>query len=164
MTTPPPDPDNPYGQTPPPSSESPSQPSYGQAPPPPAPGAPYQHSGPLQPGAYATGPLMNDSDQRMWATLGHLSGFLFGFLGPLVIYLVMKDKGHFIRNQSLEALNFQITLTIAMIVSAILILILIGIVLMMIFGVAAIVLMIMAAIAANRGEEYRYPFTLRLVN
>lgn len=164
MTTPPPDPDNPYGQTPPPSFDKASEPSYGQAPPPPPPGEPYQHSGPMQPGAYATGPLMNDSDQRMWATLGHLSGFLFGFLGPLVIYLVMKDKGHFIRNQSLEALNFQITLTIAMIVSAILIIVVIGIVMMLAFGLAALVLMIMAAIAANRGEEYRYPLTLRLVN
>lgn len=153
MSTPPPDPDDQFDKAPPP-------PSYGQTPP----GAPYQHAMPGQAGQYATGPLMTDSDQRMWATLGHLSGFLFGFLGPLVIYLVMKDRGHFIRNQSLEALNFQITLTIAMIVSAILILILIGIVLMIVIGLAAIVLMIMAAIAANRGEEYRYPFTLRLVN
>lgn len=153
MSTTPPDPDQPYGDAPPP-------PSYGT----PAPGQPYQQAGPPQPGAYATGPLMSDSDQRMWATLGHVSGILFGFLGPLVIFLVMKDKGHFIRNQSLEALNFQITVTIAMIVSAILIIVLIGIVLMLAVGVAALVLMIMAAIAANRGEEYRYPLTLRLVN
>lgn len=161
MSTPPPEPDEPYGQAPPP-------PSYGQTPPPSygqtPPGAPYQHAGPPQPGAYATGPLMTDSDQRMWATLAHLSPILFGFLGPLVIYLLMKDKGHFVRNQSLEALNFQITLTIVMIVSVILWLIIIGIVITIVAGVAALVLMIMAAIAANRGEEYRYPLTLRLVN
>jgi uncharacterized Tic20 family protein len=155
VSTPPPEPDQPYDKAPPP-------PSYGQSPPPP--GAPYQHTGAPQPGAYATGPLMSDSDQRMWATLAHVSGILFSFLGPLVIYLVMKDKGHFIRNQSLEALNFQITVTIAMIVSAILIVLIIGIVLLLAVGVAALVLMIMAAVAANRGEEYRYPLTLRLVN
>jgi uncharacterized protein len=153
VSTTPPDPDEPYGQAPPP-------PPGGYGPP----GGPYQQAGPPQPGEYATGPLMNDSDQRLWATLAHISGLLFGFLGPLVIYLVMKDKGRFVRTQSLEALNFQITLAIALIVSAILILVLIGLFLLPIVAVAAVVLMIMAAIAANRGEEYRYPLTLRLVS
>ncbi|HET8616337.1 MAG TPA: DUF4870 domain-containing protein [Actinomycetales bacterium] len=154
MSTTPPEPEQPYGSAPPP-------PSFDKGTPP---GQPYQHAGPPQPGSYPSGPLMNDSDQRMWATLGHLSGLLFGFLGPLVIYLVMKDKGHFIRNQALEALNFQITVAIAAIVSAILIVVVIGLFLLPVIGVAALVLMIMAAIAANRGEEYRYPLTLRLVN
>jgi uncharacterized protein len=153
VSTTPPDPDEPYGQAPPP-------PPGGYGPP----GGPYQHAGPPQPGEFATGPLMTDSDQRMWATLAHISGLLFGFLGPLVIYLVTKDKGRFIRSQSLEALNFQITLTIAVIVSSILIFVLVGLVLLPIVLVAAVVLMIMAAIAANRGEEYRYPLTLRLVS
>jgi uncharacterized protein len=153
VSTTPPDPDEPYGQAPPPPGGG-----YGQ------PGGPYAQAGPPQPGEYATGPLMTDADQRMWATLAHISGLLFGFLGPLVIYLVMKDKGRFVRSQSLEALNFQITVAIAAIVSAILILVLIGLFLLPIIAVAAVVLMIMAAIAANRGEEYRYPLTLRLVS
>jgi uncharacterized Tic20 family protein len=118
------------------------------------------------PGAYATGPLMNDSDQRMWATLCHLSPFLFSFVGPLVIFLVMKDRGHFIRSQALEALNFQITLAIASVVLLIIGVLTFGIGFIALFAVAvaALVFMIMAAIAANRGEEYRYPFTLRLVS
>ncbi len=161
MSTPPSEPDSPQGGAPPPPEPTPP-PSYGQAPPPP--GTPYQQAGPPHPGGYATGPLMSDADQRMWATLAHLSPLLFSFVGPLVIYLVMKDRGHFIRNQSLEALNFQITLAIAMVISAILIVVVIGIVLMLVIGVAALVFMIMAAIAANRGEEYRYPMTLRLVS
>jgi uncharacterized Tic20 family protein len=107
---------------------------------------------------------MTDPDQRMWATLAHLSGLLFGFLGPLVIFLLMKDRGRFIRSQAVEALNFQITVLIAVVVSAALIFIVIGLFLLPIVGVAAFVLMILAAIAANRGEEYRYPLTLRLVS
>jgi uncharacterized Tic20 family protein len=76
----------------------------------------------------------------------------------------MKDRGRFVRSQALEALNFQITVLIAVVVSSVLILVLIGLVLLPIIGVAAFVLMILAAIAANRGEEYRYPLTLRLVS
>jgi uncharacterized protein len=155
VSTTPPDPDQPYGQAPPPPPGG-----YG------APGGPYQHARPPQPGEFATGPLMNDSDQRMWATLGHISGLLFGFLGPLVIYLVTKDRGRFVRSQSLEALNFQITLAIAVVVGVVLGIATLGIgfLLLPLVGVAALVLMILAAIAANRGEEYRYPFTLRLVS
>jgi uncharacterized Tic20 family protein len=76
----------------------------------------------------------------------------------------MKDRGRFVRSQALEALNFQITVLIAVVVSAALIFVLIGLFLLPIIGVAAFVLMILAAIAANRGEEYRYPLTLRLVS
>ena len=152
-----PDPNEPFGQAPPP-PPPPSGGGYGP------PGGPYQQAGPPHPGEFATGPLMNDADQRLWATLAHISGLLFGFLGPLVIFLVMKDKGRFIRSQSLEALNFQITVAIAAIVSAMLIAVLIGLLLLAIVAVGAVVLMILAAVAANRGEEYRYPLTLRLVN
>jgi uncharacterized Tic20 family protein len=158
VTTPSPDPDQPYEKAPPPPPPPPGYSGYGQ------PGAPYQQAGPPVPGEYATGPLMTDPDQRMWATLAHLSGLLFGFLGPLVIYLLMKDRGRFIRSQALEALNFQITVLIAVVVSAALILVVIGLFLLPIVGGAAFVLMILAAIAANRGEEYRYPLTLRLVS
>jgi uncharacterized protein len=155
VSTTPPDPDQPYGQAPPPPPGG-----YG------APGSPYQQARPPQPGEFATGPLMNDSDQRMWATLAHISGLLFGFLGPLVIYLVTKERGRFVRSQSLEALNFQITLAIAVVVGVVLGIATLGIgfLLLPLVGVAALVLMILAAIAANRGEEYRYPFTLRLVS
>jgi uncharacterized Tic20 family protein len=157
VTTTPPDPDDPYGKAPPPPSAPPTG-GYGQ------PGAPYQQAGPPLPGEYATGPLMSDPDQRMWATLAHLSGLVLSIVGPLVIYLLMKDRGRFVRSQALEALNFQITVLIAVVVSSVLILVLIGLVLLPIIGVAAFVLMILAAIAANRGEEYRYPLTLRLVS
>jgi uncharacterized Tic20 family protein len=157
VTTTPPDPDDPYGQAPPPPPGPPTG-GYGQ------PGAPYQQAGPPLPGEYATGPLMSDPDQRLWATLAHLSGLVLSIVGPLVIYLLMKDRGRFVRSQALEALNFQITVLIAVVVSAALIFVLIGLFLLPIIGVAAFVLMILAAIAANRGEEYRYPLTLRLVS
>jgi hypothetical protein len=157
VTTTPPDPDDPYGQAPPPPpARSPG--GYGQ------PGAPYEQARPPLPGEYATGPLMSDPDQRLWATLAHLSGLVLSIIGPLVIYLLMKDRGRFVRSQALEALNFQITVLIAVIVSSALIFVLIGLVLLPIVGVAAFVLMILAGIAANRGEEYRYPLTLRLVS
>ncbi|MGO4782038.1 DUF4870 domain-containing protein, partial [Lysobacter sp. 2RAB21] len=69
----------------------------------------------------------------------------------------------FVADQGKEALNFNITALIAGIVSFLLTFVLIGLVLLPLVGLAWLVLTIMAALAANKGEEYRYPWTLRLV-
>ena len=110
------------------------------------------------------------ADERQWAMFAHLSaliGFIIPFgnlLGPLIIWLMKKETMPFVDQQGKEALNFQITVTIAMMISAILIIVVIGFVLMFVIGLAALILTIMAGIKANEGVAYRYPFTLRLIN
>jgi len=106
---------------------------------------------------------MSDSDARLWAMLGQLSGILLGFIGPLIVMLVFGPRNAFVKSQSTEALNFQITIAIAYVVSIILTLVLIGAFLLMIVWVVNIVFCILAGLKNNSGEEYRYPFTLRLV-
>jgi len=109
------------------------------------------------------------ADERQWAMFAHLSaliGFIIPFgnlLGPLIIWLMKKETMPFVDQQGKEALNFQITVTIAMMISAILIIVVIGFVLMFVIGLAALILTIMAGIKANEGVAYRYPFTLRLI-
>jgi uncharacterized Tic20 family protein len=107
---------------------------------------------------------MSPEDQRLWGTLAHLSGLLFHVLGALVVYLVVKDRGAFVRSQSAEALNFWITVDLALFASVLLFIVAIGLVTFVLVAVAAVVLPIVAAIAANRGEDYRYPVNLRLVH
>ena len=171
MTSTPSDP-APEGAVPPP-------PAPGAAVPPPAPGAPVPPpAGAVPPPAYnapppgyaappvgyaGAQPPLSDSDQRMWAMLSHVGGILFSFIAPLVIWLVFKDRGRFVDEQAKEALNFQITLIIAYVVGGILSIIIIGIFIVLLAWLAAIILGIMAAIAANKGEAYRYPFALRLI-
>jgi uncharacterized protein len=60
-------------------------------------------------------------------------------------------------------LNFNITVLIAIIVSAILILLVIGIVLLPIVGIAWLVFTIIGAVTANDGRPYRYPINIRMV-
>ena len=66
-------------------------------------------------------------------------------------------------DQAKEALNFQITVTIAMVISIILMVVIIGGILAPIVGLVNLVFCIIAAVKANNGEAYRYPFTLRLI-
>ena len=153
------------------SQDLPEQP-YGQAPTPPPPPPPYQQgdgSTPAQPtyGQPAAGSL-SPADDRLWGMLAHLAwiaGSIVALapLGPLVVFLLYKDRSAFVRRQSLEALNMWITAYIGMAVSVLLMLILVGFVTILIVGIAAFVLSIIAAMAANRGEDYRYPLILRLV-
>ena len=108
---------------------------------------------------------MTPQDQRLWATLIHLGGILFGFLPALVGYLVLKSRGEFIRQHTLEELNFQISLAIYM--AAIVLIgiptLFIGTLLALPLGIAAIVFMIIAAVKSNAGEFYRYPLIFRFV-
>jgi len=94
--------------------------------------------------------------------LCHLSGF-FGFLGPLIFWLVKKDECTYMDYHGKEALNFQITLLIGYVASGLLIFVCIGFLTALALGVANIVFIIMAGLAANEGKMYRYPVTLRLI-
>ncbi|TKA92971.1 DUF4870 domain-containing protein [Halopseudomonas bauzanensis] len=114
--------------------------------------------------------LEPDKDARLWAMIAHLAGFLGYFLpvigsliGPLIIWQMKKELHPFVDDQGKEALNFQITVAIAVLVCLLLMIVAIGFLLIWVVGVGAIVLMIIAAIKANEGTAYRYPFCLRLI-
>jgi uncharacterized Tic20 family protein len=147
--------------------------SYDQQPPaggqqqPPFGGQPQQPYGgqPQQPyGTQPQQPLRPD-EEKTWSLLAHLGGIIFSFIAPLVIWLVFKGRGPFLDDQAKEALNFQITVTIAYIASGILAGVTFGVLFFLPFvvGVVALVFSILAAVAVNKGEWYRYPLTLRLV-
>lgn len=109
------------------------------------------------------------SEERQWAMFAHLAalvGFIIPFgnlIGPLVVWQVKKNEMPFVDDQGKEALNFQLTVTMAVIVCLILLVVLIGALLLPIVGIAALVLTVIGAIKANGGEAYRYPLTLRLI-
>jgi uncharacterized Tic20 family protein len=121
------------------------------------------------------------AEQRQWAMFAHLSAIVGGvvtagwagsigcFLGPLVIWLMKKETMPFVDDQAKEALNFNITVGIVFLVLFLLTLGTLGLgilltgPLMIIIGIAWLVFTVIAAIKANDGVSYRYPFTLRLV-
>ncbi len=102
-------------------------------------------------------------DEQTMAMLAHLLGIFLGFLGPLIIWLIKKDESDFVEDQAREALNFQITVLIALFAAGLSIFAVIGCVLTPGVVVANIVFCILAAMTANDGRTYRYPLTLRLI-
>ncbi|HEY0119184.1 MAG TPA: DUF4870 domain-containing protein [Cellulomonas sp.] len=136
------------------------QPEYGQPPYGSQPG--YGQPGYGQP-AYGQALPLSPSDERMWATLAHAGPILVGFLAPLIIWLVFRERSRFVDDQGKEALNFQIFLVIAYVVGVITIPIIIGFLILFAAWVVAIVFGIQGAIVASRGEPYRYPFNWRVI-
>jgi uncharacterized Tic20 family protein len=130
--------------------------------------------------ASATAASGISAEERQWAMFAHLSALAGGlltsavggwgfFLGPLVIWLMKKETMPFVADQAKEALNFNITVSAIMLVMMVLGFVTLGIgfllaaPVMFIVGIAALVFIVIAAIKANEGVAYRYPFTVRLV-
>lgn len=107
-------------------------------------------------------PATSSTDPKTIATLMHVSGIFFGFIGPLVAYLVYPEDP-FIRQHSRSALNFQLTLLIGYVVSIVLAIILIGFLLMLILLVVTVVFHIMGAVEANKGNSYTYPMSIEFL-
>ena len=137
-----------------------------------------------EPNAYMTPPPppsgSPSAEERQWAMFAHLSALVGGlltgavggwgtFLGPLVIWLVKKDTMPFVDDQAKEALNFNITVAAIFLVLWIrtVVTLFVGALLtfplMAIIGLAALVFIVIAAVKANEGVAYRYPFAIRLV-
>jgi uncharacterized protein len=111
-------------------------------------------------------PSAETTNWGMFAHLSALAGFIIPFgsiIGPLVIWLTKGKEIEFVGTEAKEALNFQITMLLAFIVAWVLVFVLIGFLLLALLAVADLVLVILAAISASKGQPYRYPFALRLV-
>ncbi|WP_231330970.1 DUF4870 domain-containing protein [Actinomadura graeca] len=117
----------------------------------------YDYGGQVQPYGPQGAHSMTTSDERTWAMMAHLGQFLLGVIAPLLVYLIKKDESAYLRHHGAQGLNFAITQFVYFIINLILLFVLIGFVTMIATAIASIVFLIMAGLAANRGEWYRYP-------
>jgi uncharacterized Tic20 family protein len=127
---------------------------------------------------------LSKSDSKMWSMLSNLLGGLaaffvspLGWLPPLVIFLIFRERSAFVRKQSAESLNFQLTNLIVVIAGVavivvggvftlgigLVILIPVGVVAALVWLVLFIVWVILASVRASKGVAYRYPINIRMV-
>jgi len=108
-------------------------------------------------------------EEKTYAMFCHLAAFAgffipFGnILGPLVVWLLKKQESTFVDAHGKESLNFQITMSIGAVISAVLIFVLVGFFLLGIIVIVEIILVIIATMKANNGEQYSYPLTIRFI-
>ena len=103
-------------------------------------------------------------DEKTVALLAHIGTFIGAWIVPLVIWLVKKDESDFIARHAKESLNFQISLMIYFVICMVLTFIIIGVFLAAAIGIAALIFIILATIAASGGKDYKYPMTIRFIS
>ncbi|MFT3876635.1 MAG: DUF4870 domain-containing protein [Propioniciclava sp.] len=116
------------------------------------------------------------ADERTWAILAHLAapiasvvsaGWL-SVVGPLLVWLMYKDKSAFVRRASAGAFNFVLTMWLVSVIGWILsftvILAIIGIPMIIIGALGSIVLGIVGAVKTARGTSFTYPWQLPVLS
>jgi len=151
------------------SPASPATPAYGTPPaaaePPRTPTTAYPAPRPPALPA-ASAPSQTD---RTWGMAAHLSGFVaawfaLGFLGPLTVLLTAGTTSPFVRRHAVEALNFNLSVLLYVAASALLMLVLVGFLILPLVGLLYLIATIQGAMTASRGEEYRYPLSIRFIS
>jgi uncharacterized Tic20 family protein len=100
-------------------------------------------------------------EDRQMALFAHLGGIM-GFMIPLIIWILKKDESEFVDDQGKEALNFHLTLMIGQLIGGVSICFTFGL-LNLVCWVLGVVFGIIGGMAANKGEVYRYPMTIRFI-
>ena len=108
-------------------------------------------------------PPMRPDEEKLWAIGAHLGPLVLGFIAPLVVWLVYRERSAFLDRSAKEALNMQISYLIYFVVAGLSVIVLIGLILLPIVGVAWLVLMIMATIKVANFEDFRYPAIIRFI-
>lgn len=111
-----------------------------------------------------------ESQERIWGMLCHLTALLglagipFGnIFGPLLVWLYKKKAYAIVDKQGRESLNFQLTMTILVLIAALLIYLKIGMMLIFVLASINVVLVLIASVQSYRGETFRYPFRIRFL-
>lgn len=121
---------------------------------------------------YSTEEHLTPSAQKTWAGVVHLLGAFIPLLPAVIGFILLKNRGQFVRSQTATALNFQLSMVVwliaAYLLSGILMLAVIGFFLVLLVPFAYYVLLLvfslLAAVRSTRGEHYKYPLSITFVH
>ncbi len=109
----------------------------------------------------------------MLCHLSALAGYIIPFgniIGPLIIWQIKKNEFPSVEQHGKAALNFQLTVLIALFAGVLAAFVLSFVCIGFLFipvvvaiGLCGLVFAVIAAIKASNGEPYRYPLSLNLV-
>ncbi len=119
------------------------------------------HSSPGMASPAYYGPV-SSQEERNWSMLVHLSAFaglLFPFaniIAPLIVWLIFRARSDMVDYHGKRALNFQISMTIWIVIAVLFSFVLIGIPFVIGLSIVSIVWTIIAAVRASRGDPPGY--------
>lgn len=123
----------------------------------------------IPPASPAPAPESISSDERQMAMFCHLAslaGYVVPFgniFGPLVLWLMKRETMPFVNGEGRESVNFQISMTIYMLVAAILCFFCIGVPILIGLMIFDIVVVVLACVESSKGSAYKYPLCIRFI-
>ena len=112
-------------------------------------------------------------EERQTAMFLYLLGIFTGFIGPLILWMLKRDESKFVNHHGKEVINFMLTLVIPSLVLGVVgcpfvfltygLAAFIVVPLFMAVNVYALVMMIMGAMRANKGEWWEFPISIRMI-
>ncbi len=121
-------------------------------------------------------PVPASGDDKTLAVLAHLSPIIalvlsagwLSILGPLIVWLIWRDRGTLVRNAAATSFNFNVTIWVAFVLGWILaftvVLLPISLVLWFVPGLLQLIFSILGALRASRGEPYKYPLQVPILH
>jgi uncharacterized Tic20 family protein len=108
--------------------------------------------------------------ESVWAIFCHLSAFLMfilpligNILGPLLIWSIKKNQIPRVDEEGKESLNFQISMTMYMLMAWVLRALAVGGLFMFGLVLTNIIFVVMASIKTSHDEQFRYPLAIRFI-
>lgn len=123
-----------------------------------------------------TTPAPVSGDDKTLAILAYLSAIIalvitagwLSWVGPLLVWLIWREKSPLVRTAAATSFNFNVTIWVAVVVGWIciftVILFPIGLLLIFVPGILQLVFSIMGAVRASRGEAFKYPLQIPILN
>lgn len=114
------------------------------------------------PGNQPPATIESTQDDRTMALLCHIGG-AFGFIIPLIVWIIKKDQSRFVDDQGKEALNFHLTMLIGHVIGGFTMCFTFGLVNLAVW-IVALIFSILGGLEANKGVVYRYPLCIRFIS
>ena len=95
---------------------------------------------------------------RTMGILTHILVLFTGFIGPLIIFLITKDKP--VKEHAKNALNWSISFAIYWVATIVLMFVMIGFLLVPVLIILNFIFPIIAAVKASNDEIWKYPLSI----
>lgn len=125
------------------------------------------------PYARPQGTALTPAEERGWAVGTHavagiamvVSAGTLGFIAALVVYLLYKDRGPFVRHYAANAVNIQLNALMWAIIIVVVGIFTLGLLWFTLGAIPFVAgfLHLLAALAANRGDFFNPPLTVRFI-
>jgi len=102
-------------------------------------------------------------DDYTWVILLHFSGIFILVLPPILIWLIKRNEIMEYEQHFKDVMNFQFSIFIYLIISAILLIVLIGLPMLILIGLFSQVVIVYNTIKVMNREAYRYPLTMTIL-